>query len=570
MSPNLSARWILASAPILLVRIALVLVLGALAGCASTAKPRTDDGLDLSTFYMSYDYMEARWDGAPLIYTEVIVRLAEQSVPIIQGGTAAEDIRRILEEHGLEPISTNSGIFVYNLGRFRGFGPQEPTLYFYEIGDGVLFHGPITEDELVARFLRYDLDGASRAALRDLNEIKELSASSFNNIAWALATFHDPTRRDGEDAVRMAIRANELSEYKDSYHLDTLAAAYAASGKFKQAVIFQKLAHEVADPVEPDMLERLEMYENGTAYYESVEVSRGMASDPMPDDVWQRAAEGDGESMWLVAVYCIENHLWSADDCDNRAPPEWIELSAATGFDTAVEEMGFLYLHGEMGYEQDNMLAEQWLTRAVANGSDLAAYNLGILYRDGLTGNRNDAKATEFLALAADRGVAQAALEVGYRLRNGVGSEVDLAGSDKYFSIAAEGKVDAWSVVVGEYQFAFEGVYNNFALERLPPFELSIDDFPEYLVDTADSMLQQRSAGAEIIRTRFPQELVGWDPEDVDMAVENIVRGAARFGSRRAQTRLISMLEAGDTTEVSEGEADYWRQQLKRQPVGPR
>jgi arylsulfatase A-like enzyme/Flp pilus assembly protein TadD len=57
-----------------------------------------------------------------------------------------------------------------------------------------------------------------------------------NNLAWILATHEDAEIRDGVQAVRLAEQACELTGYKVSGILNTLAAAYAEMGQFDQAV----------------------------------------------------------------------------------------------------------------------------------------------------------------------------------------------------------------------------------------------------------------------------------------------------------------------------------------------
>jgi len=60
--------------------------------------------------------------------------------------------------------------------------------------------------------------------------------AALNNLAWILATNENPELRDGPEAVRLAERACELTDYKDPGTLDTLGVAYAEAGRFAEAV----------------------------------------------------------------------------------------------------------------------------------------------------------------------------------------------------------------------------------------------------------------------------------------------------------------------------------------------
>ena len=57
-----------------------------------------------------------------------------------------------------------------------------------------------------------------------------------NDLAWLLATHEDTEIRDGVEAVDLAERACQLVDYKVPVVVDTLAAAYAETGQFDQAV----------------------------------------------------------------------------------------------------------------------------------------------------------------------------------------------------------------------------------------------------------------------------------------------------------------------------------------------
>ena len=69
---------------------------------------------------------------------------------------------------------------------------------------------------------------------------------SRNNIAWLLATSSDATIRDGAKAVGFANEAVQLSGGREPSFLRTLAAAYAESGRFSEAVAAARQASVIA------------------------------------------------------------------------------------------------------------------------------------------------------------------------------------------------------------------------------------------------------------------------------------------------------------------------------------
>jgi tetratricopeptide (TPR) repeat protein len=94
-----------------------------------------------------------------------------------------------------------------------------------------------------------------------------------NNLAWLLATSHDATYRDPRTAVEIAELAARLSERRDPSVLDTLAAAYASSGRFGDAIRSSRRALEVArssgDPeLVAELEQRLALYRARRPYVE--------------------------------------------------------------------------------------------------------------------------------------------------------------------------------------------------------------------------------------------------------------------------------------------------------------
>jgi Zn-dependent protease len=94
-----------------------------------------------------------------------------------------------------------------------------------------------------SRMRRYDL------AIADYQEAVRRDAAfadGWNNLAWLLATCPEERHRDGRQAIEYALRACELSDWKDARHLGTLSAAHAEVGSFAEAVRYQRQA--LADP----------------------------------------------------------------------------------------------------------------------------------------------------------------------------------------------------------------------------------------------------------------------------------------------------------------------------------
>jgi tetratricopeptide (TPR) repeat protein len=90
-----------------------------------------------------------------------------------------------------------------------------------------------------------------------------------NNLAWLRSTCPDRRYRDGKKAVRAAQRACELCDWKEPYHLGTLAAACAEAGDFPSAVRWQKKMLEML-PKDDSQYEsaraRLRLYQNHKPY----------------------------------------------------------------------------------------------------------------------------------------------------------------------------------------------------------------------------------------------------------------------------------------------------------------
>ena len=97
-----------------------------------------------------------------------------------------------------------------------------------------------------------------------------------NNLAWLLASCPDAALRNGPEAVRLATRACELTDYTKPLVIGTLAAAQAEAGDFSAAIATAERAAALAarlhlDEVTARNRELIQLYRQGQAYHEKRE-----------------------------------------------------------------------------------------------------------------------------------------------------------------------------------------------------------------------------------------------------------------------------------------------------------
>lgn len=118
------------------------------------------------------------------------------------------------------------------------------------------------------------MNGQPRDGLAEWREglrQKPDSVQMLNDAAWLLATARDATLRNGAEAVTMAKHAVELTGSRQPEVLGTLAAAYAESGAFGQAIETEQRAAALADGEGNQALaralrERLELFQAHTPF----------------------------------------------------------------------------------------------------------------------------------------------------------------------------------------------------------------------------------------------------------------------------------------------------------------
>jgi tetratricopeptide (TPR) repeat protein len=85
------------------------------------------------------------------------------------------------------------------------------------------------------------VDHEEQALALNMNSVEAL-----NNIAWLRATAPDAGIRNGDEAVRLAEQACELTHRQEPVPLSTLAAAYAEVGRYDDAVTTAQAAITIA------------------------------------------------------------------------------------------------------------------------------------------------------------------------------------------------------------------------------------------------------------------------------------------------------------------------------------
>src|SRR5262249_55182102 len=107
-------------------------------------------------------------------------------------------------------------------------------------------------DNFAARRFRADAYlniGKHAEAIADFDKalaLKDNDESLLNNFAWVLATSPDDKLRDGPRALKLATKAAESSGYETPHILSTLAAAYAETGDYDNAMKWSKKSVELA------------------------------------------------------------------------------------------------------------------------------------------------------------------------------------------------------------------------------------------------------------------------------------------------------------------------------------
>jgi tetratricopeptide (TPR) repeat protein len=140
-----------------------------------------------------------------------------------------------------------------------------------------LLRDPDRADVYITRAKAFIREKNYRQALSDLQKAVQINSKTpdvaLNSLAWFRATCPEGAMRDGKEAVELATKACELSQWKNWGNIDTLAAGYAEAGDFDQAIKSQDLVLQMAkgSSIHSKLQRRLLIYKEHKPYRDTID-----------------------------------------------------------------------------------------------------------------------------------------------------------------------------------------------------------------------------------------------------------------------------------------------------------
>lgn len=189
--------------------------------------------------------------------------------------SAIDDLKEVIEAIG---DNGNSMGLQLQLGAY--YVADKKPRKAVEIITNLIDEG-IDDTELKSSALRSRADaylafGKHVDAIKDYEEALKIDPADsgiLNNLAWVLATSPDDKIRNGDKSIEYGLKACELTQYKASHILSTLAAGYAEKGDFETAIKWSSKAVEIGGNGENDeqLKQELEGYKQKKPWREAQE-----------------------------------------------------------------------------------------------------------------------------------------------------------------------------------------------------------------------------------------------------------------------------------------------------------
>jgi tetratricopeptide (TPR) repeat protein len=125
---------------------------------------------------------------------------------------------------------------------------------------------------LGSAFLEKDRLQDAIAQYREALRLAPENVAAQSNLAWLLATCSDPSLRNGPEAVLLAEKASDVSGGNRPVILRILAAAYAETGRFTEAIRVAERALQLANAKDDSVLinalrKEITLYQSGLPYH---------------------------------------------------------------------------------------------------------------------------------------------------------------------------------------------------------------------------------------------------------------------------------------------------------------
>lgn len=178
-----------------------------------------------------------------------------------------------------------------------------------------------------------------------------------------------------------------------------------------------------------------------------------------------------------------------------RAAVAWFRQAASRGDSTAASSLGYAYNVG-LGTKRNVAQAIRWYRKAARSGDSTATYNLATVYRDA----GKAVLAFQWWERAADMRDGDAAVDVGYCYKYGIGTRKNTANAKRMFKRAIASKdISQYGREEAMYHLAVQFIdeeNRQFAFPLLKQAAAD-DDFPE-----AESLLNQLNTNSEYVPCR--------------------------------------------------------------------
>jgi tetratricopeptide (TPR) repeat protein len=237
-----------------------------------------DPNLDAARLGLGEALMQERkFDAATEQFSKVLEANPENSAARLQIGVlrgwqgrydeAIAAFSEVLRRHPDDVAAHN------NLGNVLTLqGKYEEALKHFEKAVQLSPNHATAHNNLALAYKRLGRTADAVAEYREAIRLNPEQTEAINNLAWTLATDPNPQLRNGTEAVQLATRACELTRYQSPVPLATIAAAYAESGHFPEAISFAEQALQLAESAGSPLAGRLQTmvasFRAGQTYHE--------------------------------------------------------------------------------------------------------------------------------------------------------------------------------------------------------------------------------------------------------------------------------------------------------------